>query len=401
MRVVCFGDAIGIPQLFAHFPDTAIIAIVGASIRPQYLQDLQQQADREKIPFLIQPHPSSDDYEDFLEAISQLDADLICVNSYSMIIRSDVTERTRFGGVNLHAAMLPRNRGCNPIQWAIINGDSSAGVSLHEITPGIDQGPVIDQIELDILLEDTWITLRDRLANATSELLKRNIHALMSGNWTAQRQNEELATYGRRRTAADGEFLWTEPVIDIYNKIRGLLPPIPPAFFKEAKTGAVVEISSFKSLSEVFESKLRTLSGQIFSNDDTFALKVGKKFFSDSSAKKRSPTDVLFTIEHKFFGDTFGKLGLNYSDYKERAAIAFFVDLAPNHTDKNIYARAFLLTSVFIFQELRLNYLSIHIPFSRNLINNILTSQYLDSDSSLSFSLDCVHPALTIKRIDE
>lgn len=231
MRILLFGDIPGIPQLLRHVPREHVVGLVGAVIRPQYLDALSQIAAQMNVPALIQPKPDSDQYGEFKAAVESLRPDLIWVNSYSMIIRNDVLCLARRGGINIHGALLPRYRGCNPTQWAILNGETETGVTLHEMTTGLDEGPIIDQRKVPLFFEDTWQTARDRIAVATDELVAANLPALLAGQWTTRAQPQESATYCRRRTPDDGLFDWQQPVVGIYNLVRALLPPLPPAYY--------------------------------------------------------------------------------------------------------------------------------------------------------------------------
>ena len=105
---------------------------------------------------------------------------------------------------------------------------------LFRSTPGIDEGPIIDQRRVTIDIADDWLTVRDRIAGATDDLIVANLPRILAGKWLAVAQDAALASYGRRRTAEDGRFHWSMPVIDIHNLIRALLPPLPPAFYVDA-----------------------------------------------------------------------------------------------------------------------------------------------------------------------
>lgn len=243
-----------------------VVGIVGAAVRPQYHDDLLELAARMTVPFLVQPRWGSPEYAHFVGAIEALGADLIWVNSYSMIIRADVLSLSRLGGINIHHALLPRNRGCNPIQWAIINRDTETGVTLHELTSGIDEGPIIAQRRVALLFEDTWQTLRDRLARATDELIAANLPQILSGSWTAHDQDERAANYCCRRTPDDGLFRWSQPVVAIYNHIRALLPPLPPAFYVDGE-GRRVGMDRYFTPCEVTALKYGPLGGCVLEAD--------------------------------------------------------------------------------------------------------------------------------------
>lgn len=231
MRLILFGDLPGIPQLLAHLPREQVVGVVAASIRPQYHAGLERISAQLGVPLLIQPRINEDGYTEFRDAVANFNPDLIWVNSYSMIVRDDVMCLARLGGINIHSALLPKYRGCNPIQWAIITGERHAGVTLHEMTQGLDEGPIIDQRTVPILLEDTWLTVRDRIKTATDDLIRSNLPNVLSGRWSKTRQDDARASYGRRRTKEDGEFSWQDSVLAICNKIRALVPPLPPAYY--------------------------------------------------------------------------------------------------------------------------------------------------------------------------
>ena len=223
----------GVPQLLRHLPREFIAGIVGAIIRPQYEESLRALAKSHNLTFLLQPKWKTPMYDVFLKEVQELSPDLIWVNSYSMIIREDVLEISRLGGINIHAALLPRNRGCNPTQWAILNGDHKTGVTLHEIDNGIDTGPIIDQIELPIFFEDTWLDVGHRLVQAIDAIIIKNIPKILSESWIAVPQINGTATFGKRRVSEDGLFHWIQPLVEIYNTVRALLPPLPTAFYKD------------------------------------------------------------------------------------------------------------------------------------------------------------------------
>jgi methionyl-tRNA formyltransferase len=230
MRILLFGDIPGIPQLLRHFQSQYLVGIVCAVIRPQYHALLSEIARSHHLPLLIQPKVNSQDYPAFREAVNRLAPDLILVNSYSMIVRADVLAIPCLGGINIHGGLLPKYRGCNPTQWAILKGELSTGVTMHEMSAALDEGPIIDQRTVPLFFEDSWQSASARIAGATDELIADNLDAIVAGNWQARPQDAAEAEYCRRRTPDDGLFDWDESIVAIYNKIRALLPPLPPAF---------------------------------------------------------------------------------------------------------------------------------------------------------------------------
>lgn len=260
MKILLFGDTPGIAQLLRHLPRHDATGIVGASIRPQYIEDLQALAIKLRIPFLLQPKWKSEGYDAFIDDIRAVKPDLIWVNSYSMILRDDLLQCARLGGVNIHTALLPRNRGCSPTQWALIKGEHETGVTFHEINSGLDTGPIIDQQRVPIFFEDSWLDVRQRLERATDTLIIKNMPKILAEHWSAVSQVNKDATFGMRRTPDDGLFSWSHPLVEIYNKVRALLPPLPPAFYKN-ETGQRCSIEAYHSIWQLAQLKHELFEG--------------------------------------------------------------------------------------------------------------------------------------------
>jgi methionyl-tRNA formyltransferase/RimJ/RimL family protein N-acetyltransferase len=239
LRILVFGDALGVLPLLKHIPECNIVGIVGAVIRPQYYDELRTIANNHSLPSLIQPRPHDSGYAEFIAAVRVLDPDLIWVNSYSMILHEDLLSIPKLGGINIHGALLPQYRGSNPTQWAILNNESGTGVTMHEMVVGIDEGAVIGQKKVPLFFEDTWKDVYDRIAIATDELIEEKMPEILSGKWSAVPQDESKSKKYSRRKPEDGFFSWDEPVVDIYNKIRALLPPLPTAFYLDQSADKV------------------------------------------------------------------------------------------------------------------------------------------------------------------
>jgi len=128
------------------------------------------------------------------------------------------------------------------------------------MSSGVDEGPIIDQRKVPLFFDDTWIEVRDRLSKVTDDLIAANLERILSGEWSATAQVEQDATVGKRRTPADGVFEWSEPVVSIYNKIRALLPPLPPAFYVDAEHQRC-EIKHYQTIWQVTALKYGSVGG--------------------------------------------------------------------------------------------------------------------------------------------
>lgn len=252
-RVLVFGDEYGLPRLLPHLPAGSLIGIVASALRPDCLEGLRVLAGREQVPFAIQPGSGSLAYLDFLRQIRSLDPDFIIVHSYSRRLPSDLLACARQGAVNVHSALLPRYRGPNPVQWAIIAGERETGVTLHHLSQEFDGGDIVAQRALPIAFEDTWRDVYSRLEVATEHLLAETLPALLAGRSTRTPQDSRHACSFPRRRPEDGRIDWRSSVVEIYNLIRALVSPLPGAFYET--DGGTVVIDSYLRIPEVLGLK--------------------------------------------------------------------------------------------------------------------------------------------------
>lgn len=230
-RLLVVGDAYGVPELLARVPSECVVGIVAAEIRPQYHEELKELANDIGVPFLIQPRVDSPNYSDFLSCLTKLCPDSLICHSYSMLIRSDVLNLIGGRAFNVHMALLPRNQGPNPIQWALIHGDQKSGVTLHVMDEDFDSGAIIDQEAVDILGEDTWLTLFSRLKVATSKLLDKAIPLLLSGDWQTTPQDARIALHNIRISPESFQINFASMSnLQIYNLIRAQVAPLKGAY---------------------------------------------------------------------------------------------------------------------------------------------------------------------------
>lgn len=389
MRLMLFGDVPGISQLLEHLPREQVVGVVAASVRPQYHADLKRILVQIGVPLLIQPRVDDAGYTEFRDAVASLSPDLIWVNSYSMIVRADVMCLARLGGINIHAALLPKYRGCNPIQWAIINGERYAGVTLHEMTSGLDEGPVIDQRTVPILFEDTWLTVQDRVKTATDDLIRSNLQNVLSGQWSKANQDDARASYGRRRTKDDGEFSWHDSVLSICNKIRALLPPLPPAYYL-SELGERIEQLRFMTPMAIACQKYGTAGGHaqngirvklrpLHAGDVELieewklhpeAILVGSPFAGLPQCSEEVmwhllevQTDaVIFVIEDLATQDVLGAVMLGEINWHHRHAEMHAFTRAQFRHDFDAWSDAVELLCLFGFRQLELSSITAHLP---------------------------------------
>ena len=146
------------------------------------------------------------------------------VVAYGELIPRRLLELVPHGFLNVHPSLLPRYRGASPIQTALLNGDEMTGVTVILLTPELDAGPIVRQVAVPILPEDTGQTLSSRLAALAAEILPETVRDWVKGKIAAVPQDEQQATYTRPLSKEDGRVDWSLPAERIERAIRALQP---------------------------------------------------------------------------------------------------------------------------------------------------------------------------------
>jgi methionyl-tRNA formyltransferase len=186
---------------------------------------------------VLQP-PSAKD-PSFHEQLKAWSPDLVVVAAYGQILPQAVLSLPSRGCVNVHASLLPRWRGASPIQTAILEGDTTTGVTLMQMDAGMDTGPIIVQREVDILPDDTGDSLAERLASIGADLLRVNLASILSGATSQTPQDESKATYAPLLKKKDGILDFSLPAERLERQIRAY-HSWPGSFFFWNETRIVV-----------------------------------------------------------------------------------------------------------------------------------------------------------------
>ena len=156
--------------------------------------------------------------------IRDLDPALIVVAAYGRILPDDILDYPAHGCINVHSSLLPRYRGAAPINWAILNGDKTTGVTIMHMAAELDAGDIILQGETDIGPDETAPELFDRLAALGGALLVEAVGQIERGEAARRPQTASEVTYapmlGRELSPMD----WTKPAQPLHDQVRGLLP---------------------------------------------------------------------------------------------------------------------------------------------------------------------------------
>lgn len=171
--------------------------------------------------------PASINDASAIETLRSLEADLFFVCDYGQILSSDALAAARLGGINLHGSILPRHRGAAPVQWALLQGDTAAGVTVIHMTPRLDAGPALAVAETLIRPDETAEQLEPRLAELGVAATVDSIRCLQ--DWDGQTaigqiQDKSLVTKAPRFAKSDGQLDPRHPAEYIVRLVRACQP---------------------------------------------------------------------------------------------------------------------------------------------------------------------------------
>ncbi|MGK4428095.1 bifunctional UDP-4-amino-4-deoxy-L-arabinose formyltransferase/UDP-glucuronic acid oxidase ArnA [Yersinia enterocolitica] len=166
----------------------------------------------------------------WIERIQQLQPDIIFSFYYRNMLCDDILSSAPRGGFNLHGSLLPKYRGRAPINWALVNGETETGVTLHQMVKKADAGPIVGQHKVMISESDTALTLHAKMRDAAYELLRDLLPKMKNASLPLVLQKESEASYFGRRTADDGAIDWQKSASAINNLVRAVTEPYPGAF---------------------------------------------------------------------------------------------------------------------------------------------------------------------------
>ena len=162
--------------------------------------------------------------------LQQMNLDLLFVIGWSQILRNEALSTARLGVIGAHASLLPHHRGSAPVNWALIRGESSTGNTLIWLTEGVDEGMIVDQMEIPITPYDTCESLYQKVAGTNRTMIERLLPQLFAGHKPGRLQPPSAEAALPRRRPADGLVSWQQSAQQIYDFVRALTRPYPGAF---------------------------------------------------------------------------------------------------------------------------------------------------------------------------
>lgn len=162
--------------------------------------------------------------------VREIMPDVIFSFYYRAMIDMKILDLAPLGAFNMHGSLLPKYRGRACVNWAVLNGETKAGVTLHHMTARADAGNIVGQEAVDIGPDDTAHDVFAKIVPAAGRLIDRCLDDILAGKAEGTPQDESQATKFGRRTPDDGIIDWSKSAREIHNLVRAVAKPFPGAF---------------------------------------------------------------------------------------------------------------------------------------------------------------------------
>jgi methionyl-tRNA formyltransferase len=173
------------------------------------------------IPVL---QPESINTPEGVRDLQALKPDLLVVAAYGQILSRDVLAVPPFGGINVHASLLPKYRGAAPIAWAIYHGETRTGVTIIKMSVSLDAGDMLAQEAIDIGPEETAGEVEARLSPLGARLALQVIEQIQNGTVQGRKQDPSQVTKAPKLKKENGLIDWTRSAEQVCNQIRAMQP---------------------------------------------------------------------------------------------------------------------------------------------------------------------------------
>ena len=163
------------------------------------------------------------------QQLASLDADIMIVVAYGLLLPQAVLDIPRLGCINVHGSLLPKWRGAAPIQRAIEAGDRETGICIMQMDAGLDTGPVISVARCPITAADTSATIYQKLSELGAPTLLAALAKIDQGVAVAEQQDDSQSTYARKIDKAEALIDWSEAAETLARRVRAF-NPFPATF---------------------------------------------------------------------------------------------------------------------------------------------------------------------------
>ncbi len=195
----------------------------------------------------------------FMPELERLNPEMIIVVAYGKILPEYILNYPKYGCINMHASLLPKYRGAGPIQWSVINGEKTTGITSMLMEKGLDTGDMLLKAETEIGEYETAGELHDRLKIMGAELLLKTISKAEKGELAPQKQKDEDSCYAPMLDKETAKIDWSKPAKDVSKLICGMNPwPVAHTLYKG---------ETFKIYASRLGGKAKGSAGQILKAD--------------------------------------------------------------------------------------------------------------------------------------
>jgi methionyl-tRNA formyltransferase len=213
--------------LLAHGVD--VVLVVTHKDNPKeniWFESVMELAALHGIPTITPDNPNT---PEVIAQIRDLQPDFFFSFYYREMLKRELLEIPRHGALNMHGSLLPKYRGRVPVNWAIIQGETETGATLHYMTEKPDNGDIVAQQAVPILPNDTALQVFQKVTVAAELALNACLPDLLAGRAKAVKQDLSKGAYFGGRKAEDGVIDWSQSAQAIHNLVRAVAPPYPGA----------------------------------------------------------------------------------------------------------------------------------------------------------------------------
>ena len=237
IKIVFFGTPdIGLKSLeYLHKSDNIeVLAVVTQPDKPAGRGHKLQASPIKKFALenglpVFQPKSIRKEF-DIQEELKKLEPDFFVTFAFGQILSQEVLDIPKYETINLHASLLPRYRGANPIQRAIINGDKETGICTMITELGLDCGDICQKLVIPISDTMNCEELWNEIAEKSPQMIEQTLIGLKNGTLTPEKQCEDGVCMANKLTKEECEIDWCKSNIQIHNLVRGVCR-CPSAFF--------------------------------------------------------------------------------------------------------------------------------------------------------------------------
>lgn len=229
----------GTPDFAARHLDALLASehqVVGVFTQPDRPAGRGNKLTASPVKVLAQAHdipvfqPKSLKPEENQHLVSDLQADIMVVVAYGLILPKSVLDMPRLGCINVHGSLLPRWRGAAPIQRSLWAGDRETGVTIMQMDVGLDTGDMLHKLACPITDEDTSASLYDKLAQLGPQGMLVTLDLLANGMAQPEAQNEEQVSYAEKLSKEEARLDWSLSAAQLERCIRAF-NPWPMSYF--------------------------------------------------------------------------------------------------------------------------------------------------------------------------